>query len=136
MKITGGYTYIFTLKNILFSARFTSEKQNIFIICHNLNSAKKALFNTKRYNILALANLNEIKNWHRIKEESIYVNANFTDSHYPDKADHLAFLFKATTPGELLELSCELLDDKAKPIKFASDEQKVPIFDFTIDILK
>ena len=131
-----GYTHMLTLKNILFSARFTNETQNIFIICHNLNSAKKALINTKRYNILGLVNLNEIKNWHSIKGESIYVNANLTDSHYRDKADHLAFSFKTTTPSELLEFSCELLDEKATPIKFASDEKKVPIFDFTIDILK
>ena len=57
-----GYTYMLTLKNMLFSARFINETQNIFIICHNLNSAKKALINTKRYNILGLVNLNEIKN--------------------------------------------------------------------------
>ena len=122
-------------KKILFSARFTNETQNI-IICHNLNSGKKVLIDTKRYNILGLVNLNEIKNLHSIKGESIYVNANLTDSHYPGKADHLAFSFKTTAPSELLEFSCKLLDDKAKPIKFASDEQKVPIFDFTIDILK
>ena len=77
-----------------------------------------------------------MKNWHSIKGESIYVNVNLSDSHYPDQAGHLAFSFKTTLPSELLEFSCELLDDKAKPIKFTSDEQKVPIFDFTIDILK
>ena len=36
-----GYTYMLTLKNILFSPRFTNEKQNIFITCHNSNSAKR-----------------------------------------------------------------------------------------------
>ena len=136
LEIYKGYTYMLTLKNILFRANFTNNTQNIFIICHNLNIAKKALINAKGYNILGLVNLNEIKNWTTVKRESLYVNANLMDSHYPDKVDHLAFSFKTTAPSELLEFSCELLDDDAKPIKFGTDEQKVPIFDFVIDILK
>ena len=36
-------------------------KQNM-IICHNLNGAKKALINGKRYNILGVINLNKLKN--------------------------------------------------------------------------
>ena len=110
--------------------------QNIFIICHNLNSAKKALINAKTYNILGLINLNEIKNWTTVKGKSLYVNPNLTDIHYPGKVDHLTFSFKTTSPNELLQFSCELLDDKAKQIIFATGETKFPIFDFVIDILK
>ena len=136
LEIFRGYTYMLTLKNISFSANFTNYTQNIFLICHNLNSAKKALINAKTYSILGLVNLNEIKNWATVKGESLYVNANLTDIHFPDKLDHLAFSFKTKSPDELLEFFCELLDDNAKLITFATDETKVPVFDFVIDILK
>ena len=43
-----GYKYMLTLKNILFSAKFENETENIIITCHNLNSAKKALINGKK----------------------------------------------------------------------------------------
>ena len=131
-----GYTYRLTLKNILFSANITNETQNIFVTCHNLNSEKKALINAKTYSILGIINLDEIKNWTTIKGESLYVNAKPTGRHYPDRGDHLAFSLKTTYPNELLEFTCELLDHKSKQIKFAEEEQKVPIFDFQIDILK
>ena len=88
-----GYKYMLTMKNISFSAKFENKTQNIIITCHNLNSAKKALINGKKYNILGFINLNEIKNWQTIKTESIYVNASLTDVHNPEKADHLSFPF-------------------------------------------
>ena len=111
------YTFMFTLKNILFSANFTNDTESIFVICHNLNSTKKALINNKRYDILGQINLNEIKNWNSIRGESLCVNANLTDSHYLEKADHLTFSFKTNSPRELLEFSCELLNDKSKKKK-------------------
>ena len=84
---------------------------------------------------MGFINLNEIKNWQTIKTESIYFNANLTDIHNPKKADHLSFPFKTSTQAELLEFSCELLDDKGKT-KYYDGETKVPVFDFAIDILK
>ena len=131
-----GYTYLFVIKNLLFSANFENDTEIIFIICHNLNSAKEALSDGKTNKILGLINLNEIKNWASVKGESLHVNASLTDSYYPEKVDHLAFSFKTKTPTELLDFSCELLNDKAKPIKFAADEKKVLVFDFVISVLK
>ena len=37
---------------------------------------------------------------------------------------------------QLLEFSCELLDDKGKTIKFYDGETKVLVFDFIINIFK
>ena len=107
-----GYKYRLALVNVLFSAKFENETENIMIICHNLNGTKKALINGKRYNILGIINLNEIKNWLTIKGESIYVSASLTDVHNPEKADHLSFPFKTSAPTEILEFLCELIDDK------------------------
>ena len=55
------------IKNILFSSSIKNHTQNVFIICQNLNSAKKALINGKLYHLLGIINLQEIKNWEAIK---------------------------------------------------------------------
>ena len=81
-----GFVYEVLLKNILFSASISNDTQNAFITCSNLHSAKKALINGKIYNLLGIINLNEIKNWDKIKGKSIYVNAKLDDSHYMEKA--------------------------------------------------
>ena len=49
---------------------------------------------------------------------------------------HFRFKYKTSFPTEFLEFTCELLDDKANQINFASDEQKVPVLDLQIDILR
>ena len=53
-----------------------------------------------------------------------------------ENAKHFGFKFKTSFPTEFLEFTCKLLDDKAKQIEFADNEQKVPIIDLQIDILK
>ena len=131
-----GFTYEVCIRNILFSAAITNETQNIFLTCHNLNSAKKALINGKIYSLLGIVNLAEIKNWSQIKGRSIYVSAKFDDINYMQNARHFAFKFKTSFPTELFEFKCELLDNKAKKIEFNDGEDKVPIIDLQIDISK
>ena len=101
-----------------------------------MNSAKKALINNKLYAVLGIINLNEIRKWDEMKGKSLYVNAKIDESHYMKNAKHFGFKFKTRFPTEFLEFTCELLDDKAKQIEFADNEQKVPIIDLQIDILK
>ena len=131
-----GFTFEVILRNLLFSSSIKNDTQNIFVTCQNLNSAEKALINGKIYDILGVVNLREIKNWETIKLNFIYVNVKFDDSHFMENAKHLGFNFKTSFPTEFLEFICELLDDKANPIKFVSGEQKVPVLDLQIDITK
>ena len=63
-----GYIYEVMLKNVLFSAAIKNDTQNIFVICQNLNCAKKALINGKIYDLLAIINLSEIKIGNQLKE--------------------------------------------------------------------
>ena len=39
-----GYMYEVCIRNLLFSAGIKNDTQNIFLTCHNLNSAKKDFF--------------------------------------------------------------------------------------------
>ena len=131
-----GLIYEVCIRNILFSFAIKNETQNIFLTSRNLNSAKKALINGKIFSLLGIVNLEEIKNWSQIKGKSIYVSAKFDNINYMQNAKHFAFKFKTSFPTEFLELKCELLDDKAKKIEFNDRENKVPIIDLQINILK
>ena len=131
-----GFVFEVRLINVLFSANITNDTQNIFITCQNLVSAKKALINDKIYYLLGIINLNEIKQWKEMKGKSLYVNAKIDDSHYMQTAKHFGFAFKTSFPTEFLEFTCEFLDDQAKKIVFADGEEKVPIIDLVINILK
>ena len=131
-----GFTFEVRLINVLFSSSIENDTQNIFIVCHNLNSAKKVLINNKIYSLLGIINLNEIKQWSEMKGKSLYVSAKRDDSHYMQNAIHFGLKFKSSFLTEFLEFTCEFLDDKADQIKFADGENKVPIIDLQIDILK
>ena len=50
----------------------------------------------------------------------------FNDSENPTLAKHFAFAFETTNLNNLLNFELSLLDDKAKSIKFAGTEQKIP----------
>ena len=131
------YVYQVMIKNILFSANIINDTQQVFIICYNLDSAKKALINGKLYSILGIINISEIKNWEQVKGKSIYVNAKFDDiTSNIENAKHFAFKFNTAFPTEIFEFKIELLDDQAKRINFASGETNVPTLDIQIDILK
>ena len=131
-----GLKFEIRLINVLFSSSRKNDTQNVFITCQNLDSSKKALINNKIYGILGIINLREIKKWEEIKGKSLYVNAKIDDSHYTDNAKHFRFNFETSFPTEFLGFTCEFLDDKANKIEFDDNEEKVPIIDLQIDILK
>ena len=60
----------------------------------------------------------------------------FNDSENPTLAKHFAFAFETTNLIDLLNFELSLLDDKAKSIKFAATEQKIPALTFTVQVLK
>ena len=98
------FTFEVRLINVLFSSSLENGTQNIFIVCHNLNSAKKALINNKIYSLLRIINLNEIKQWSEIQGKSLYVNAKIDDSHYMQNAKHFGFKFKSSFPTEFFRI--------------------------------
>ena len=91
-----GFVFEVRFINVPFSANITNDTQNIFITCQNLTSAKKALINDKIYYLLGIINLNEIKQWDKMKGKSLYVNAKIDDSHYMETAKHFGFGFKTS----------------------------------------
>ena len=130
------YKCRFIIDNLLFSSALTNDTNVIFVSCNGLNEAKESLINGKLFKILGVINLTEIEFWNKIKGKSKWTNAAFTDSENPTVATHFAFAFTTTNLNDLLNFEFILLDDEAKPIRFLTNEDKVPVLTFTIQIIK
>ena len=108
----------------------------IFLICNGLNDARDSLINRKLYKSLGVININEIKDWTKLKGESKWINIIFNDSENPTLAKHFAFAFETVNLSDLLNFQLILLDDEVKLIKFAPNEKKIPALTFIIQIIK
>ena len=107
----------------------------VFLICKGLNNARDYLINKKLYKSLGVININEIRGWTKIKEESKWINI-FNDSENSTLAKHFAFAFENVNLSDLLNFQLSYLDNKAKPIKFAPNEKKMPALTFNIQVIK
>ena len=80
--------------------------------------------------------INQIDQWEKLKDKPKWVNAVFNDSENPTMAKDFAFGFRTVSLQDILKFEFSLLDDEGKLITFFSSEQKVPILNFTIQIVK
>ena len=96
----------------------------IFLIFNGLKDARDSLIKRKLYKSLGIININEIRDWTKIKGESKWINIIFSDSENATLAKHFAFAFEPINVRDLLNFQLSLLNDKAKPTKFAPNEKK------------
>ena len=76
---TQRYKYCFIVDSLLISSSIVQDTNVIFLICNRLNNARYSLINGKLYKSLGVININEIRDWTKIKEESKWTNI-FNDS--------------------------------------------------------
>ena len=95
----------------------------ISLICNGLSDARDSLINRKLYKSIGVININEIKDWTKLRGESKWVNIIFNNSENPTLAKHFAFALETINLSILLNFQLSLLDDEAKPIKFTSNKQ-------------
>ena len=81
-----------------------------------------------------MINLSEIYNLENIKSDSRWVNAVFDKG--IQKSDHFTFSFIIAGVQDILNFSFLLLNNKANLISFPSNEQKVPVLNFKIQVIK
>ena len=65
-----------------------------------------------------------MRDWKKIKGESKWINIIFNNSENPTLAKHFAFAFETVDLSYLFNFQLSLLDDQAKPIKFAPNKKK------------
>ena len=86
---------------------------------------------------LGVCFLSEITDWNIIKGQSKRSQAVFSDSEDLNRdSNHLAFSFITKNISDLLQFSVTLLDGAGKQITFPSNEKKLPIITFRIQIIK
>ena len=93
------------------------------------------MINGKLFKTLSVVNIAEIKHWDIIKGKSKWANAVFTGFENQVTASHFAFAF-ITKLHDILNSEFILLDDEAKLINFPITEDKVPMLNFTIQVVR
>ena len=121
---TQRYKYRFIVDSLLISSSVAQDANVIFLICNGLNDARDLLINGKLYKSICVTNISKIKDWTKLNGVSKWINIIFNDSENPTLAKHFAFAFETVNLSNLLNFQLSLLDDKAKPIKFALNEKK------------
>ena len=121
---TQRYKYCFIIDSLLICSLVVQDTNVIFLICNGLNDARDSLINGKLYKGLGIINIDEIRDWTKIKEKSRWINIIFNNSENPILAKHFAFAFETVYLNDLLNFQLSLLDNKAKPIKFVSHKKQ------------
>ena len=121
---TQRYKYRFIVDSLLISSSIVQDINVIFFICNRFNNPRDFLISGKLYKSIGVININEIKDSTKLKGESKWVKIIFNDSENPTLAKHFVFAFETVNLTDLLNFQLSLLDDEAKPIKFALNQKK------------
>ena len=131
------HRYRFVLQSLLFSSNIENETDVIFLVSNGLNNAKKVLIKENRESVIGVCYLSQIKDWEIIKGQSKRSQAVFSDAEdLTRQTNHFAFTFTTQNLSDLLNFSITLVDGGIKIIKFPKGEDKLPIINFQIQILK
>ena len=129
--------YRFILKSLIFSSNITNDTDVIFLISNGLNDARNIFIKDKLEPGIGICYLSEIKDWEIIKGQSKRVQAVFSDSEdFVGQSNHLSLVFETRNLSDIFKFSITLVDGEGIPIKFKDGEDKVPIINFDIQIIK
>ena len=131
----------FVLNTLLFSSNIVNNTDVIIITSNGLSETKQALIIKNNRptleSTLGVCFLNEIAEWNIVKGASKRVQVVFSDSeNLNQNSNHLGFSFITKNITDLLQFSITLLDGAGKKITFPASETKLPIINFSIQILK
>ena len=124
----------FKLIGLLIASSVVNDTEKIFLQTTGLKSAKYALLNEEYKQIIGIANLNQIENWHTLKQSSKWVDIRFQEQ-IKKNTEHLSFSFISFNKEDVLGFSLKLVNSNNKIIKFADGEKKFPILEFIIEFL-
>ena len=126
--------YRVTPLGLLFPATITNNTRQIFITEKELNGVKKSTVNGKIYDLTAIIDLDKIPNWAEIKDQSIWVNVSFKDQKEIKNTNHICFPFVTRSFNDLTSFSIYLQDNQNKKIEFNTEEKKISILNFQIEM--
>ena len=126
--------YRVTPLGLLFPVTITNNTRQIFITEKELNWVKKSTLNGKIYDLIAIIDLEKIPNWTETKDQSIWVNVSFKDQKEINNTNHICFPFVTRSFNDLTGFSIYLQDDQNKKIEFNTEEKKISILNFQIEM--
>ena len=129
------YKYRFIANSLLFISLIKEDTKVIFITTNGLNDVKDILINGKILQGVCVIYISEIENWNKIKNESHWTNVILTYSAFPISAKHFAFGFETTAIHNLLNSEYSLINDQKKLLEFKQEEDKIPVLNFTIQVI-
>ena len=88
---TQRYKYRFIVDSLLVSSLVVQDTYVIFLICNGLNDARDSLINGKLYKSIGVINIDEIKEWTKLKGEAKWANIIFNNSENWTLAKRFAF---------------------------------------------
>ena len=77
----------------------------------------------------------KLKTGIKYKKESHWTNVILTDSEYPIAAKHFAFGIETTDLHNSLNFEYSLINDQGKLLEFKQGEDKIPVLNFTIQVI-
>ena len=116
--------YCFINDSLLISSSVVQDTNVIFLICNGPNDTRDSLIKGKLYKNLGIININEIKDWTKIKQKSKWINIMFNDSENATLVKHFAFAFETVNLSDLLNFQLSLLHDGVRPVKFDPNNKK------------
>ena len=118
----------FKLKSILYASTVKNNTEEIFLQKAGLSGVKYALINDKYKQIIGVINLNEIKNWSKIKKTSRWVNVTFQEQTDNRNTSHPSFNFTTNNKEDLLNFTLKLVDTENNLIEFSDGEKNFQYF--------
>ena len=126
----------FKLIEFLIVNSVDNDTEKIFLHTTGLKSAKYALLNDEYKQIIGIVNLQQIENWHTLKQRSKWVDITFEEQIENKNTSHPLFSFISNNKEDVLSFSLKLVGSDNKLIKLAEGEKKFPILEFIIEFVK
>ena len=93
---------MFKLIGLMIASSVVNDTEKIFLQTTGLKSAKYALLNEEYKQIIGIANLNQIENWHPLKQSSKWVDITFQEQIENKNTEHPSFSFISNNKEDVL----------------------------------
>ena len=93
---------MFKLIGLMIASSVVNDTEKIFLQTTGLKSAKYALLNEEYKQIIGIANLNQIENWHTLKQSSKWVDITFQEQIENKNTEHPSFSFISNNKEDVL----------------------------------
>ena len=108
---------------------------DILVTCVGLKECKKTNVNGVQKNILVIIHSENVANWEQLKNISSWVNIDLVDCIEVQEASNISLSFINESIHNISKFNIYLKNSKRKHIKFKENDEKIPQFNFIIEVI-